>query len=58
MDSSLIEGSTIENNSLIEKNCVIKQYSIISSSKVGMNSYICWSKIKGVEINENTKIEN
>lgn len=58
MDSSLIEESTIENNSLIEKNCVIKQYSIISSSKVGKNSYVCWSKIKGVEINENTKIEN
>ena len=58
MDSSLIEQSTIENNSLVEKNCVIKQYSIISSSKVGKNSFICWSKIKGVEINENTKIEN
>lgn len=58
MDSTLVEQSTIENNSLVEKNCVIKQYSIISSSKVGKNSYICWSKIKGVEINENTRIEN
>jgi len=58
MDSSLIEQSTIENNSLVEKNCVVKQYSIISSSKVGKNSYICWSKIKGVEIDENTRLEN
>jgi len=57
-DSTLIEQSTIENNSLIEKNCVIKQYSIITSAKVGENSVVCWSRIKGVEIKENTKLEN
>ena len=39
MDSSLIEQSTIENNSLVEKNCVIKHYSIISSSKIGQNAF-------------------
>lgn len=57
-DSSLIEQSTIENNSLVEKNCVIKQYSIISSAKIGENCYCCWSKIKGVEVKPNTKLEN
>ena len=57
-DSSLVEQSTIENNSLIEKNCVIKQYSIITSSKVGENSVVCWSRVKGVEINPNTRLEN
>lgn len=57
-DSTLIEQSTIENNSLIEKNCVIKQYSIISSSKIGENSYCCWSKVKGVEVQSNTRLEN
>ena len=57
-DSSLIEQSTIENNSLIEKNCVIKQYSIITSAKVGENSVVCWSRVKGVEIKENTHLEN
>ena len=57
-DSCLIEQSTIENHSLIEKNCVIKHYSIISSSKVGENSVVSWSKVKGVEVKENTRLEN
>lgn len=57
-DSSLIEQSTIENNSLVEKNCVIKQYSVINSAKIGENSYCCWSKVKGVEVQANTRLEN
>lgn len=57
-DSTLIEQSTIENNSLIEKNCVVKQYSIISSAKVGENSIIFWSRVKGVQIAPNTRLEN
>lgn len=58
MDSSLIEQSTIENNSLVEKNCLIKQYSVISSSKVGENSKVCWARVRGVEMANNTKLEN
>lgn len=58
LDSTLVESSRIEINSLVEKNCVIKHYSIISSSKIGMNSKVCWSKIKGIQIEENSKIEN
>jgi len=58
LDSTLIESSRVEINSLIEKNCVIKHYSIISSSKIGANSKVSWSKIKGIKIDENSKIEN
>ena len=58
MESTLIESSTIENNSLIEKNCVVRHYSIVSSSKIGENSRVCWSKIKGVVVAPNSTVEN
>lgn len=58
LDSTLIETSRVENNSLVEKNCVIKHYSILSSAKIGKNSKVSWSKIKGVQIDENSNIEN
>lgn len=58
LDSSLVESSRVEVNSLIEKNCVIKHYSIISSAKIGANSKVSWSKVKGIQIEENSKIES
>lgn len=58
MDSCLVEQSTIEKNSLVEKNSVVKHYSIVSSSKIGENSFVCWARIKGVELEPNTKLEN
>lgn len=58
LDSTLVESSRIENNSLVEKNCVVKHYSILSSAKIGKNSKVSWSKIKGVEVKENSNIEN
>lgn len=58
LDSSLIETSRVENNSLVEKNCVIKHFSILSSAKIGKNSKVSWSKIKAVEVEENSNIES
>ena len=58
LDSSLVETSRVENNSLVEKNCVIKHYSILSSAKIGKNSKVSWSKIKGIEVEENSNIES